>query len=111
MTAALAAVAAAALTFGVSERSAVAQSEPQAVGDVTGFAASVEGQPDGSVHLTWNAADNAQVYFVVYIKSTDLAAGSYGSVQMRPFNGTEGQIHGLDGGVPYSFTVTGMRWN
>ena len=111
MTAALAAVAAAALTFGVSERSAVAQSEPQTVGDVTGFAASVEGQPDGSVHLTWNAADNAQVYFVVYIKSTDLAAGSYGSVQMRPFNGTEGTIDGLDGGVSYSFTVTGMRWN
>ena len=63
------------------------------------------------MHLTWNAADNAQVYFVVYIKSTDLAAGSYGSVQMRPFNGTEGTIDGLDGGVSCSFTVTGMRWN
>ena len=111
MTAALAAVVAAALTLGGSERLAAAQSEPQTVGDVTGFTASVEGQADGSVHLTWNAADNAQVYFVVYIKSTDLVAGNYGSVQMRPFNGTEGTIDGLDGGAPYSFTVTGMRWN
>ena len=108
---ALAAVVAAALTLSGSERLAAAQSEPQTVGDVTGFAASVEGQPNGSVHLAWNAADNAQVYFVVYIKSTDLVAGNYGSVQMRPFNGTEGMIDGLDGGVPYSFTVTGMRWN
>lgn len=111
LTAALAAVVAAALTLGGSERLAAAQSEPQTVGDVTGFAASVEGQPNGSVHLAWNAADNAQVYFVVYIKSTDLVAGNYGSVQMRPFNGTEGTIDGLDGGVPYGFTVTGMRWN
>ncbi len=109
--AALAALVAAALTLGGSERLAAAQSEPQTVGDVTGFTASVEGQADGSVHLTWNAADNAQVYFVVYIKSTDLVEGNYGSVQMRPFNGTEGTIDGLDGGAPYSFTVIGMRWN
>ena len=63
------------------------------------------------MQLTWNAADNAQVYFVVYSKSSDLAAGNYVNVQMRPFNGTEGTIDGLDGGVPYSFNVTGMRWN
>ena len=25
--------------------------------------------------------------------------------------GTKATIDGLDGGVPYSFTVTGMRWN
>ena len=90
MLAALAAVTAAALAFGVSERPAAAQSEPQTVGDVTGLTATTQGQPDGAVQLTWNAAENAQVYFVVYSKTSDLMAGSYGSVQMRPFSGNQG---------------------
>ena len=32
----------------------------------------VENQEDGSVRLNWTAADDAQVHFVVYLKSSDL---------------------------------------
>ena len=111
MAGALVAVLAALLAFGVSERSATAQSEPETVGRVTGLTASAEGQSPGVVRLTWNAADDAQVYFVLYLKEDDFTAGNYGGIQMRAFNGTEGTIDGLAGGTPYRFYATGMRWN
>ena len=110
MLAALAAVTAA-LAFGVSERPAAAQSEPQTVGEVTGLTASAQGQPDGAVYLAWNAAENAQVHFIVYINVAEYMAGNFSSVQMQPFKGTSGVIDGLDGGVEYIFIATGMRWN
>ena len=85
--------------------------EPQSVGPVTNLAATVDGQPPGSVQLTWTAAENAQVHFVVYIKATDAASGNFGAVQMASFSGTEAVIHGLEGGTPYAFIALGMRWN
>ena len=108
---ALVAVVAALLTLSVSERPAAAQSEPATVGKVTGLTASADGQPDGTVQLTWNAAENAQAYFIVYLKTSEATAGSYGNVQMQPFNGTSGVIDGLGGGAEYIFLATGMRWN
>ena len=85
--------------------------EPQSVGPVTNLGATVDGQPPGSVQLTWTAAENAQVHFVVYIKATDAASGNFGAVQMASFSGTEAVIHGLEGGTPYAFIALGMRWN
>ena len=85
--------------------------EPSSVGRATNLATSTVSQEDGSVRLNWTAADDAQVYFVVYLKSSDLAARSFGQVQMVPFAGTEGVVRGLEGGTEYSFIVTGMRWN
>ena len=96
---------------GVPSDAPVVQSEPETVGRVTGLTASAEGQPPGTVQLTWNAADDAQVYFVLYLKEDDFAAGNYGGIQMRAFNGTEGTIDGLVGGTAYRFYATGMRWN
>ena len=109
--AAFAAVVVALLALGVPDGSAHAQSEPQTVGRVTGLTASPDGQPPGSVLLTWNAAENAQVHFVLYIKESDVEAGYYGDVQMRVFNGTEGTIDGLAGDISYLFAVAGMRFN
>ena len=111
MVGVLAAVVAVLLAFGVSERSASAQSEPETVGAVTGLTATAEGQVDGTARLTWNAAENAQVYFVLYLKEDDFTTGNYGDIQMRAFNGTEGTIDGLAGGTTYRFYATGMRWN
>ena len=108
---ALVAVVAVALAFGVSERSASAQSEPETVGRVTGLAASVEGQPPGTVHLTWNAAENAQVHFVYYIDEEELNARNWSAGQMRAFNGTEATIDGLAGGHTYYFAARGMGWD
>ena len=90
---------------------ALPATEPQSVGRATNLSASTVGQEDGSVRLTWTAADDAQVHFVVYLKSSDLEARSFGQVQMVPFAGTEGVVRGLEGGTEYSFIVTGMRWN
>ena len=95
--------------FGGSAQSPA--TEPSSVGRATNLAASTVGQDDGSVRLTWSAASDAQVYFMVYLKSSDLAARSFGQVQMVPFAGTEGVVRGLEGGAEYSFIVTGMRWN
>ena len=111
MAGVLVAVVAALLAFGVAERSAAAQSEPETVGAVTGLTASAEGQPPGTVHLTWNAAENAQVYFVLFVKADDLASGNYAGIQMRAFNGTEATIDGLEGGASYHFIARGMRYN
>ncbi|MYC32812.1 MAG: fibronectin type III domain-containing protein [Chloroflexi bacterium] len=107
----LVAVLAALLALGVSERSATAQSEPETVGRVTGLTATAEGQSPGTVHLTWNAAENAQVYFVLFVKADDLASGNYAGVQMRAFNETEATIDGLEAGASYHFIARGMRYN
>ena len=108
---ALVAVVAALLVLSVSERSSSAQSEPQTVGRVTGLAASADGQPDGTVRLTWNAAENAQVYMVLFLKHDDVIAGNYANGQMRAFTATQGAISGLDGGAKYYFVARGMRFN
>ena len=82
--------------------------EPPAVGPVTNLSASVDGQPLGAVRLTWTAAENAQVYFIAYIKSADITNGSFAAPpQMAAFNGTEGVITGLEPGTPYSFIAVG----
>ena len=107
----LVAVLAALLALGVSERSATAQSEPETVGRVTGLTATAEDQSPGTVHLTWNAAENAQVYFVLFVKADDLASGNYAGVQMRAFNETEATIDGLEAGASYHFIARGMRYN
>ena len=107
-------LAAAALTlamFGASERSAAAQSEPETVGAVTDLGATAAGQPDGTVHLTWNAAENAQVYFVYYIEQAEGDAGNWAAGKMRAFNDTEATIDGLAGGTTYYFAASGMRWH
>ncbi len=111
MTGVLVAVVAALLAFGVAERSAAAQSEPETVGAVTGLSATAEGKADGTVGLTWNAAENAQVYFVLFVKADDLASGNYAGIQMRAFNGTEATIDGLEAGASYHFIARGMRYN
>ena len=86
--------------------------EPQTVGPVTNLSASVDGQPPGAVRLTWTAAENAQVYFIAYIKSADTTNGSFAArPQMAAFNGTEGVITDLEPGTPYSFIAVGARWN
>ena len=85
--------------------------EPQFVGPVTNLAASALGQESGSVLLTWSEAPNAQVHFVMYVKSAELSASNYGSAQMVPFAGLQGVVKELEGGTPYSFIVIGMRWN
>jgi len=107
----LVAVLAALLGLVVSERSATAQSEPETVGRVTGLTATAEGQPPGTVQLTWNPADDAQVYFVLFVKADDLASGNYAGVQMRAFNETEATIEGLEAGASYHFIARGMRYN
>ena len=98
-------------TGGVPSGAPVAQSEPATVGAVTGLSASADDQAPGAVRLTWNAAENAQVYFVLYLEEDDFTAGNYGGIRMRAFNGTEGEIAGLVGGRSYRFYATGMRWN
>ena len=98
-------------TGGVPSGAPVAQSEPATVGAVTGLIASADDQAPGVVRLTWNAAENAQVYFVLYLEEDDFTAGNYGGIRMRAFNGTEGEIAGLVGGRSYRFYATGMRWN
>ena len=85
--------------------------EPTFVGPVTNLVASAQGQDAGAVRFTWTAAENAQVHFVAYLKSTDAAARNFGSTQMAAFNGTEGVIGGLEGGTSYDFYAIGMRWN
>ena len=85
--------------------------EPQFVGPVSSLAASADGQEDGAVRLIWSPAENAQVHFVIYVKSEELYAGNYASARMAPFSGSEGVITGLDGGTSYHFNVIGMRWN
>ena len=85
--------------------------EPQFVGPVSSLAASADGQEAGAVRLIWSPAENAQVHFVIYVKSEELYAGNYASARMAPFSGSEGVITGLDGGTSYHFNVIGMRWN
>ena len=97
--------------FGGSAQSDPSTAEPDAVGRVTNLVASTEGQEAGAVQLTWTPAENAQVHFVVYVKSADWAAGNYGAVQMVSFHGTQGVINGLEGGTSYDFIAIGMRWN
>ena len=90
---------------------AQAQAEPQTIGAVSNLAARADGQPAGTVRVSWDAADNAQTHFVVYLKSTDAAAGSYAGARMAAFSGANGVIGGLEPGTAYSFIVIGMRWN
>ena len=97
--------------FGGSAQSDPSTGEPDAVGRVTNLVATTEGEEAGAVQLTWTAAENAQVHFVVYLKSADSVAGNYGAVQMVPFEGTQGVIRGLEAGTPYAFIAIGMRWN
>ena len=97
--------------FGGSAQSAPASAEPQTVGPVANLTASADGQEDGAVRLTWSEAENAQVHFVVYVKSAELFAGNYGSAQMVPFAGSQGVVRGLEGGTAYHFIAIGMRWN
>ena len=97
--------------FGGSPQQPLPPLEPETVGQVTGLRASTEGQGPGTVKLTWNAAENAQVYFVVYLKTDDARAKDYGSTKMATFTTTEGAISGLESGTSYHFVVAGMRWN
>ena len=97
--------------FGGSAQTPLPAAEPQSVGPVANLTASADRQEPGAVRLTWSEAENAQVHFVVYVKSTELTAGNYGSAQMAPFAGSEGEVSGLEGGTSYSFIVIGMRWN
>ena len=107
----LAGVAAAALLlFGMAASPAEA-SEPQTVGPVTGLTATAAGQPDGTVRLNWNAAENAQVYVVLLLNMDDLQPGKSVNGQMRAFNEPQGTISGLQGGAEYYFIVQGMRVN
>ena len=108
---ALVAVVAALLALAALDRPAAAQSEPQTVGQVGDLTATAAGQPDGTVHLAWNAADHAQVYMVLFVKHDDAVAGNYANGQMRAFTATQGTISGLDGGAKYYFIVRGMRFN
>ncbi len=85
--------------------------EPQTVGQVTDLAASADGQAAGSVRLIWTTAENAQVHFVAYLKSSDLFVRNFGDMRMAPFSGSQAVITDLDGGTPYHFIVIGMRWN
>ena len=96
---------------GANAQSPVPAVEPQSVGPVTNLAISTDGQESGAVRLSWSEAENAQVHFVVYVKSAELTAGNYGSAQMAPFAGSEGVVSGLEGGTSYHFIVIGMRWN
>ena len=97
--------------FGGSPQVPLPPASPVGVGQVTNLRASAVSQAPGTVKLTWNSAANAQVYFVVYLKSSEAKAGNYDSVRMKAFTGTEGVISGLPAGTPYHFIVTGMRWN
>ena len=97
--------------FSGNAQSPTPAAEPQTVGPVTNLTASVAGQADGSVRLTWSQAENAQVHFVVYAKSDEVNVGNYANARMAPFSATEGVITGLEGGTSYSFIVIGMRWN
>ena len=97
--------------FGGNAQSPTPAAEPQSVGAVANLTASVDGQETGAVRLTWSEAENAQVHFVVYVKSAELSAGNYGSARMVPFAGSQGVVSGLEGGTSYSFIVIGMRWN
>ena len=99
------------LGFGGSAQAPLPPASPVSVGQVTNLRASATGQVPGTVKLTWNAAANAQVYFVVFLRSSDAMAGNYDSVRMKAFTGTEGVISGLPVGAPYHFIATGMRWN
>ena len=74
--------------FGGSAQSPA--TEPSSVGRATNLRASTVGQDDGSVRLTWSAALDAQVYFMVYLKSSDLEARNFGQ-------GPDGALYG-DGG-------------
>ena len=97
--------------FGGNAQTPLPAAEPQSVGAVANLTASADGQETGAVRLTWSEAENAQVHFVVYVKSAELSAGNYGSARMVPFAGSQGVVRGLDGGTAYSFIVIGMRWN
>ena len=94
-----------------SATSTAPAAEPQSVGPTTNLTASADEQESGTVRLTWSEAENAQVHFVVYVKSAELSAGNYGSARMTPFAGSQGVVRGLEGGTSYSFIVIGMRWN
>ena len=94
-----------------SATSTASAAEPQSVGPTTNLTASADEQESGTVRLTWSEAENAQVHFVVYVKSAELSAGNYGSALMAPFAGSQGVVSGLEGGTSYSFIVIGMRWN
>ena len=85
--------------------------EPQQVTQVSRLSARAAGQPTGAVRVSWEPADNAQAYFVVYVKAAEVDAGNYARAQMAAFNGTDGVISRLEPGTPYRFTVIGMRWN
>ena len=85
--------------------------ESNSVGPVANLVASAKGQEAGAVRLTWDEAENAQVHFVVYVKSDELTAGSYSTAQMVPFAGSQGVIGGLEGATSYHFIAIGMRWN
>ena len=85
--------------------------EPQYVGQVTDLAVSTQVQQADAVRLSWTAAENAQVHFVVYIRSDFADAGDYTAVQTAVFNGASGVIDDLDRGAPYDFIAIGMRWN
>ena len=97
--------------FGGSPQAPLPSAEPQSVGPVTNMVASTESQAVGAVRLTWTAAENAQVHFIVYLKSSDNVAGNSSVARMDTFNGTEGVLRGLEPGTSYDFIAIGMRWN
>ena len=83
--------------FGGSPQQPLPPASPVSVGQVTNFQAHADAQIPGSVRLSWNAADNAQVYFVVYLKSSEAVAGNYHSVRTKAFTGTEGRNQRVGG--------------
>ncbi len=97
--------------FSGSGQTPLPSAEPTFVGPVNGVEADSASQEPGAVRVSWTPAENAQVHFVVYVESEDVAAGNYSRAQMVPFTGSEGVVTGLDGGTPYNFIVIGMRWN
>lgn len=84
--------------------------EPTVVGPVTSVAVANAAEP-GAARVTWSPAQNAQVHFVVYIRSQDRASRNFATARMVPFVGSEGVIRGLAEETSYDFIAVGMRWN
>ena len=71
------------------------------LGDVSGLMAT---GGDGMVTLTWDAADNADVYYIAGISQDDRAVRNYANVIFQEaMSGVE--LTGLTNGMAYDFTV------
>ena len=84
--------------FGGSPQAPLPPASPASVGQVTNLQARADAQAPGTVKLTWNAAASAQVYFVVYLKSSEAMAGDYDSVRTKAFTGNRRRNRRVAGG-------------